>query len=104
MTKSNYQKLIGYLLIRRLISYLLILKYLGRLIKETDPKGKIIAYSYDANGNLITKTAPDGVTISYYPFGETRVNNGSATNSKYTGQEEDPETGLYYHWGPPLML
>ena len=33
----------------------------------------------------------------YYPFGETRVSTGSATNYKYTGQEEDPETGLYYY-------
>ena len=33
----------------------------------------------------------------YYPFGETRYNSGDATNYKYTGQEEDPETGLYYY-------
>ena len=33
----------------------------------------------------------------YYPFGETWYNSGNATHYKFTGQEEDPETGLYYY-------
>ena len=44
----------------------------------------------NASGNKVQETY-------YYPFGETRVSTGNATNYKYTGQEEDPETGLYYY-------
>jgi RHS repeat-associated protein len=33
----------------------------------------------------------------YYPFGETRYNSGNVTHFKFTGQEEDAETGLYYY-------
>ena len=36
--------------------------------------------------------------IYYYPFGQTRVNSGSVNlKHKYTGQEEDAETGLYFY-------
>lgn len=34
----------------------------------------------------------------YYPYGGTRQHTGSTNlKHKYTGQEEDPETGLYYY-------
>ena len=44
----------------------------------------------DAEGGVVQK-------ISYFPFGETRTNEGVATNINYlfTGQESDPETGFY---------
>ncbi|MBI5343479.1 MAG: RHS repeat protein [Deltaproteobacteria bacterium] len=36
--------------------------------------------------------------IYYFPFGATRLNSGSVNlKHKYTGQEEDAETGLYYY-------
>ena len=36
--------------------------------------------------------------IYYYPFGQTRLDSGSVNlHHKYTGQEEDAETGLYYY-------
>jgi len=50
---------------QRLYVYLLVLKYLGRLIKETDPLNNTITYSYDSKGNLISKTNADGNTITY---------------------------------------
>ena len=45
----------------------------------------------DSAGNKVEE-------IYYYPFGGTRLNQGSVNlKHKYTGQEEDPETGLYYY-------
>lgn len=36
--------------------------------------------------------------INYYPYGETRTNTGTVNlKHKFTGQEEDSETGLYYY-------
>jgi RHS repeat-associated protein len=36
--------------------------------------------------------------IYYYPFGQSRFNSGGVNlKYKYTGQEEDAETGLYYY-------
>ncbi|MBI4691572.1 MAG: RHS repeat protein, partial [Nitrospirae bacterium] len=65
MSYRDIRQLQKILLMRKLFVYLLVLKYLGRLIRETDPEGKIITYSYDANGNLVLKTTPDGVTTNY---------------------------------------
>ncbi|MHC1725319.1 MAG: RHS repeat-associated core domain-containing protein [Syntrophobacteraceae bacterium] len=37
-------------------------------------------------------------TATYYPFGETRDSTGPEDfDYKFTGQENDPETGLYYY-------
>jgi RHS repeat-associated protein len=45
----------------------------------------------DANGAVVEE-------IYYFPFGETRLDSGSVDLSyKYTGKEEDEETGLYYY-------
>ena len=44
----------------------------------------------DAIGNKAQETY-------YYPYGEIRYNSGSATHFKFTGQEYDDETGLYYY-------
>ena len=38
--------------------------------------------------------------MEYFPYGETWVKEGSESKSlpfKFTGKEEDPETGLYYY-------
>lgn len=42
----------------------------------------------DASGNQVK-------SVAYYPFGETRQEDGVYLNYKYTGQELDNETGLY---------
>jgi len=45
----------------------------------------------DSSGNVVE-------TTEYMPFGEMRVHTGSTvTNYKFTDQELDPETGLYYY-------
>ena len=57
-------------------------------------------YHTDHLGSSTVITNKDGYKEQetyYYPFGETQYNSGDVTNYKYTGQEEDPETGLYYY-------
>ena len=51
------------------------------------------------SASVVTDSAGNKVQdIYYYPYGETRYKNGSVdVRHKYTGQEEDPETGLYYY-------
>ncbi|MBF0559297.1 MAG: FG-GAP repeat protein, partial [Nitrospirae bacterium] len=47
----------------------------------------------DQNGNKVQE-------INYYPFGQVRskwTSGAVDVKYKYTGQEEDPETGLYYY-------
>ena len=45
----------------------------------------------DSSGNVVE-------TTNYMPFGEMRAHTGSTvTNYKFTDQELDPETGLYYY-------
>jgi RHS repeat-associated protein len=38
---------------------------MSRLIKETDPLGKITTYVYDVAGNLKSKSSANGITVSY---------------------------------------
>ena len=92
--------------------------YLGRLYECTDGTctkhifagGKRIAsqtptatnfYHADHLGGLNVVTNSAGATrqkANYYPFGETRIESGTANIPyKFTGQEEDKETGLYYY-------
>jgi RHS repeat-associated protein len=58
-------------------------------------------YHPDHLGSLNILTDSRGYTaqtVAYYPFGETRTNTGPIDLPyKYTGQELDPETGLYYY-------
>ena len=51
------------------------------------------------SSSIITDSAGNKVEeIYYYPFGGTRLNQGSVNvKHKYTGQEEDSETGLYFY-------
>jgi RHS repeat-associated protein len=68
----------------------------SKKITDTDT----LYYHTDHLGSSTVITKQDGTIAQetyYYPFGETRYNSGDATNYKYTGQEEDPETGLYYY-------
>jgi RHS repeat-associated protein len=61
----------------------------------------ILYYHTDHLGssNVMTKTNGDPAEgLYYYPFGATRqVTGGDCVNHKFTGQEEDSETGLYYY-------
>jgi len=44
---------------------------LGRLIRETDPLGRVTSYAYDAAGNMVSRTDASGntITYSYDPLG-----------------------------------
>ena len=59
----------------------------------------ILYYHTDHLGssNVITNTSGGNIEgIYYYPFGGTRLQTGNdCVNHKFTGQEEDSETGLY---------
>ena len=75
-----------------------------RRIVSRQNDGSIFWYHTDHLGSTALLTDDTGAVvqdIGYYPYGETRTNigTGSATNIQYkfTGQEYDPETGLYYY-------
>jgi RHS repeat-associated protein len=61
----------------------------------------ILYYHTDHLGssNVITNSSGGNVEgVYYYPFGATRQQTGGdCGNHKFTGQEEDSETGLYYY-------
>ncbi|MEW5745818.1 MAG: FG-GAP-like repeat-containing protein [Nitrospirota bacterium] len=96
--------------------------YIGRIYRCTDTAGANcykyifagkdrIAFKTPANdtrfyhadhlgsSNIITKS--DGTKseeMYYYPYGATRVESGTTpVRHKFTGQEQDDETGLYYY-------
>ncbi|MFZ3254258.1 MAG: RHS repeat-associated core domain-containing protein, partial [Syntrophales bacterium] len=58
-------------------------------------------YHTDHLGSSSIVTNASGTKVEeiyYYPYGATRSNSGSVNvKHKYTGQEEDAETGLYYY-------
>ncbi len=58
-------------------------------------------YHSDHLGGLNVVTDSSGTPVqnaAYYPFGETRSSSGSINLPyKFTGQENDPESGLYYY-------
>ncbi len=64
-------------------------------------QGVVYYYHTDHLGSssIITNSSGSKVEeIYYYPYGGTRLNQGSVNvKHKYTGQEEDAETGLYYY-------
>ncbi|HSC72504.1 MAG TPA: RHS repeat-associated core domain-containing protein, partial [Candidatus Methylomirabilis sp.] len=49
--------------------------------------------------NVLTKATGEAQRLTYLPFGETHTNTGTVDFDPYrfTGQEQDPETGLYYY-------
>jgi len=59
----------------------------------------VFYFHQDHLGSSSVITNPTGTVVSttdYLPYGGTRATTGSApSNYKYTGQEHDPETGLY---------
>jgi RHS repeat-associated protein len=75
-------------------------KKIGVTDTDTSVSTDTVYYHTDHLGSSTVITKQDGTIAQetyYYPFGETRYNSGDATHYKYTGQEEDPETGLYYY-------
>ena len=61
----------------------------------------VLYYHYDHLGStriMSSVVANVSVEIDYYPYGETfSETDVSLTQHKYTGQENDTETGLYYY-------
>jgi RHS repeat-associated protein len=72
----------------------------GNRIVSKKPSGTYY-YHTDHLGSSSVITNASGAKeqeIYYYPFGQTRFNSGSVDlHHKYTGQEEDAETGLYFY-------
>jgi RHS repeat-associated protein len=66
-----------------------------------DSGGSVYYYHTDHLGSSTVVTNSSGTsvqTLAYYPYGSTRVNSGSQNvHHKYTGQELDDSTGLYYY-------
>ena len=58
-------------------------------------------FHHDQVNSVVALTDHNGATVqavSYGPFGELSQTTGSSSNSmKYTGREEDAESGLYYY-------
>jgi len=72
----------------------------GRRIASKDATGTFY-YHKDRLGSSNVVTGSGGTNVEeiyYFPYGATRINSGSVNmKHKYTGQEEDGETGLYYY-------
>jgi RHS repeat-associated protein len=92
----NINRLQQIFLLRRLLAYLLVLKYLGRLIKETDPLGNTITYSYDSKGNLISKTNADGNTITYAYDSLSRLTKKTYPDGNVEKYEYDSKGNITY--------
>jgi RHS repeat-associated protein len=67
------------------------------------PVGSSEVYYYQpdhlGSSNIVTNQAGSKVEeLTYYPYGQTRTNTGSINvNHKYTSQELDSSTGLYFY-------
>lgn len=62
--------------------------------------GTVAYYQADGLGSITSLTNSMGKTISTYvykAFGATTANEGAFNPFRYTGREQDPETGLYYY-------
>ena len=69
-------------------------------IKTSGPATVTYYYHTDHLGSSRVITKDDATKVQkndYYSFGEARYSNGSVVPYKYTGQEGDPETDLYYY-------
>jgi RHS repeat-associated protein len=71
----------------------------SRIASKTSSNTYYYHTDHLGSSSIITDNSGNKVEeIYYYPFGGTRLNQGSVNlKHKYTGQEEDPETGLYYY-------
>jgi RHS repeat-associated protein len=70
-----------------------------RIVSKTTSATNYYHTDHLGSSNVITNTSGTMVEeIYYFPYGATRLDSGSVdVKHKYTGQEEDPETGLYYY-------
>ena len=75
--------------------------FAGGMRIATKDASSVYYYHADHLGSLRVATDVAGArvqTVNYYPFGEIRDNSGIVDLPyKFTGQEYDPETGLYYY-------
>ena len=73
----------------------------GRRVALKRSTGEVNYYSQDHLGSTTIVTSATGAKVEeiyYYPYGATRSDTGSVNlTHKYTGQELDPETNLYYY-------
>jgi RHS repeat-associated protein len=73
----------------------------GRRVALKRSTGEVNYYSEDHLGSTTIVTDATGAKVEeiyYYPYGGTRSDTGSVSlNHKYTGQELDSETNLYYY-------
>ena len=74
----------------------------GQRIATVLSNSTVYYYHTDHLGSSTLITNSDGAvvqSVKYYGFGATRYQDplGNILDYKYTGQEEDPETGLYYY-------
>ena len=67
---------------------------LSRLKKATNPESGLIQYTYDANGNLITKTDARGIVTTYAYDAINRVKARTYTNEPEGS--ETPDVSYYY--------
>ncbi|MFA5354072.1 MAG: RHS repeat-associated core domain-containing protein, partial [Thermodesulfovibrionales bacterium] len=72
----------------------------GERIIAQKTGSSVLYYHTDHLGSTGVITDQEGVKVQeiyYFPYGKVRANTGSVTPYKYTGQEEDAETGLDYY-------
>lgn len=73
----------------------------ARIAINQTASGTTFYYHTDHLGSSSVITDQAGTKVqdlAYYPFGQTRLNSGSANvKHKYTGQELDDSTGLYFY-------
>lgn len=70
----------------------------NRIASKTDYHTYYYHTDHLGSSTVVTNEAGNLVQENYYyPYGEIRVRNGNVTDYKFTGQEEDEETGLFYY-------
>jgi RHS repeat-associated protein len=65
---------------------------LGRLIQFTDAAGNVLKYAYDAAGNLITLTYPDGKNVTYNYDAARRLTSVTDWASRVTSYTYDMDS------------
>ncbi|KAF0145014.1 MAG: RhsA [Nitrospirae bacterium] len=65
MQQRDINKIQTIIFLRRLVAYLLVLKYLNRITEITDALSGKTKFSYDKNGNLLSVTDAKNQVISY---------------------------------------
>lgn len=77
----------------------------GKLVTETDPRGRITSYSYDASGRLYTVTGPFGhrLTLSYNTNNHISQISGGAETPGYTYDTNNNLIRVYFYPGPATL-